>query len=160
LSGFATKILVGYDTKYGNIKIVAQKIQEGLTKIEGIKTELYNIKEIDTDLLNDYDAIVLGAPNHMGRPTRTMKNFVNKLAQSDLKLKKAAIFGTYAGKERTEDRAVRKLEKFVKKKFPSLNIIQPTLSIRVKRIHGPIIKGELPKSINFGEKIGFQFIEK
>jgi len=153
------KVLVGYDTKYGNTKTVAQKIQEGLAKVDGIKTELCNVKEVDEELLTDFDAIVFGGPNHMGRPTGTIKNFVNKLSGFESKLKKVAVFGTYAGRERTEDRAVRKLEKMVKNKLSNLGLIQPTLSVRVNRIRGPIIEGEIPKCIDFGEKIGLQLIQ-
>jgi multimeric flavodoxin WrbA len=35
--------------------------------------------------------IVLGAPNHMGRPSRTMKKFVDRLAELDLKAKNVAV---------------------------------------------------------------------
>jgi len=150
------KVLVGYDTKYGNTKIAAQKIQEGLEKVDGIETELHKVKEIEESLV-DFDAIVFGGPNHMGRPTGTIKNFVSKLAGFESNLRKVAIFGTYAGKERTEDRAVRKLEKIVRNKLTRLDFIEPTLSIRVKRLRGPIIEGELPKCIDFGEKIARQF---
>lgn len=151
------KVLVGYDTKYGNTKIAAQKIQEGLEKVGGIKTKLHNVKEIEEESLVDFDAIVFGGPNHMGRPTGTIKNFVNKLAGFESNLRKVAIFGTYAGKERIEDRAVRKLEKIVRTELTNLDFVEPTLSIRVKRLRGPIIEGELPKCIDFGEKIGRQF---
>jgi len=131
-----------------------------LTKIEGISTDIYNIKEIDLELMDDFDAIVIGGPNHMGRPTGTMKNFVNKLSKFVLKSKKIAIFGTYAGKERTEDRTVRKLEMIAKNKLSNFDIIQPTLSIRVKKIRGSVIKNELPKCLEFGNKIGLHLIEK
>ena len=152
------KVLVCFDTKYGNTKIVAQKIQEGLEKVEGLKTELYNIKEIDEEFLNDIDGIVIGSPNHMGRPTGTMKNFVKKLSEHKLAKKKVAIFGTYAGRERVEDRAVRKLEKMVEIKLSNFEIIKPTLSIKVKKIRGPIVEGELEKCIDFGERIGLQLV--
>ncbi|MCJ7635427.1 hypothetical protein MUP77_23935, partial [Candidatus Bathyarchaeota archaeon] len=63
------------------------------------------------------------------------------------------VFGTYSGRERTVDRAVRKLEKMVEKKFPKLNLISPGLSIRVNGIPGPLAEGELPKCVDFGKKI-------
>ena len=48
----------------------------------------------------DYDVMVLDAPNHMGKPSQAMKNFINHLAPLGLTNKKVAVFGTYAGKER------------------------------------------------------------
>jgi menaquinone-dependent protoporphyrinogen IX oxidase len=87
---------------------------EGLKEVEGIETAIGFAKEIDPIPLTDYDAIVIGAPNHMGRPSRTIKKFVGKLAKIDLKAKHAAVFNTYAGKERV-DRAMKKMEKLWKR---------------------------------------------
>lgn len=147
------KVLVCYDSKYGNTKLAAEKIQEGLKQVEGIETTIYSVKEIELANLNDFDAIVLGAPNHMGRPSRTMKKFVNKLSELNPQIKDAAIFGTYAGKTRV-DRAVKKLQKMVQNKLPNVNVIlQPGLSVKVRRIHGPVVEGELRRCIEFGKKI-------
>jgi len=107
------RILVAYDTKYGNTKLAAESIVEGIREVDGFEASIGYVNEIDIGRLADYDAIVLGAPNHMGRPSQTMKKFVNGLADLALKAKNAAVFGTYSGRVRTPDRAVRKLEKMV-----------------------------------------------
>lgn len=150
------KVFVIYDSKYGNTKLVAEKIVEGIKEVEGIETAIGYVKEINPANLADYDAILLGTPNHMGRPSRTVKKFVDGLAELDLKAKDLAVFDTYAGKERTIDRAMKKLEKIVEKKLPNLNLISPGLSIRVHGITGPIVDGELPKCVDFGKKIASQ----
>lgn len=147
------KVIICYDSKYGNTKIAAEKILEGLKEVE---TSIKYVKEVDVTNLIDIDTIVLGAPNHMGRPSQTMKKFINKLAKLDLQIKNVAIFGTYAGKVRTVDRAVKKLQKMVIKKLPNLNQVLPTLSIRVKGIRGPIVEGALEKCVDFGKKIANQ----
>jgi hypothetical protein len=67
--------------------------------------------------------------------------------------------GTYSGRIRTADRAVKKLEKTVEKKFPNLHLVSPGLSIRVNGIPGPIVEGELPKCVDFGKKIAHQLKE-
>jgi flavorubredoxin len=151
------KVFVVYDSKYGNTKIAAESILEGIREAEGIETAIGYVKEIDAGKVADCDAIVLGAPNHMGRPSRTMKKFVDKLAELELKVEDVAVFGTYAGRLRTVDRAVKKLEKMVEKKLPNLNLILPGLSIRVNGIPGPLVEGELPKCVDFGKKIASQF---
>jgi flavorubredoxin len=150
------KVFVVYDSKYGNTKIAAESILEGIREAEGIETAIGYVKEIDAGKVADCDAIVMGAPNHMGRPSRTMKKFVDKLAELELKVKDVAVFGTYAGRIRTVDRAVKKLEKMVEKKLPNLNLILPGLSIRVNGIPGPLVEGELPKCVDFGKKIASQ----
>ena len=150
------KVLVIYDSKYGNTKLAAESILKGIREVEGIEAAIGYVKEIDIGKLADYDVIVLGAPNHMGRPSQTIKKFVNRLAELDLKAKNVAIFGTYAGKERDPDRAVKKLEKMAEKKLTNLRLISPSLSIRVHGIPGPIVEGELPKCKDFGRRIASQ----
>ena len=150
------KVFVVYDSKYGNTKIAAENIFEGIREVEGIEVAVGYVKEIDVGKLANYDAIVLGAPNHMGRHSQTMKKFVNGLAELDVKAKNAAVFGTYSGRVRDPDRAVKKLEKLVEKKLPNLKLISPSLSIRVQGIPGPIVEGELPKCKDFGRKIANQ----
>jgi flavorubredoxin len=153
------KVFVVYDSKYGNTKLAAENILEGIREVEGIETAIGYVKEVNTGKVADCDAIVLGAPNHMGRPSRTMKKFVDRLAELDLKAKDVVVFGTYSGRIRTVDRAVKKLEKMVEKKLPNLNLISPGLSIRVNGIPGPLVEGELPKCVDFGKKIAHQLKE-
>jgi hypothetical protein len=71
--------------------------------------------------------LILGAPNHMGSPSRTIKKFF-KLAELDLRTK-VAVFGTYSGRIRVTDRAVKKLEKKVEKTLPKVKLLLPSLSI-------------------------------
>ena len=66
---------------------------EGIREFVGIETAIGYVKEIDIEKVADYDAIVLGAPNHMGRPSRTMKKFVDRLAELDLKAKNVLFSG-------------------------------------------------------------------
>jgi len=154
------KVFVVYDTKYGNTKLAGETIVEGIREVEGFEAAIGYVKEIDIRKLADYDAIVLGAPNHMGRPSQTMKKFVNRLAELDLKAKNVVVFGTYSGRARTVDRAVKKLEKMAEKKLPNLKLISPSISIRVHGIPGPIMEGELPKCKDFGRRITNQIKQK
>jgi len=129
---------------------------KGLREAEGIETAIGYVKKVGAGKVADYDVIVLGAPNHMGRPSRTMKKFVDKMAELNLKARDVAVFGTYAGRVRTVDRAVKKLGKIVEKKLPNLHLISPSLSVRVNGVTGPLVEGELPKCVNFGKKIASQ----
>ncbi len=150
------KVFVIYDSKYGNTKLAGEAILEGIRDFEGIESTIGYIKEIDLGKLVEYDAIVLGGPNHMGRPSQTMKKFLDRLAGLDLKAKNAAVFGTYSGRVRSPDRAVKKLEQKLEEKLPNLKLISPSLSIKVKGVTGPLIEGELSKCTDFGRKIANQ----
>ena len=151
-----SKIFIAYDSKYGNTKLAAENILEGIKETGGIETAIGYVKEVDAGKVADYDVIVLGAPNHMGRPSRTMKKFIDALSMQNLKAKQVAVFGTYSGKVRPIDRAVKKLEKTVQEKLPNLSLIAPTLSIKVNGVSGPVVEGELPKCAEFGRKIAAQ----
>jgi menaquinone-dependent protoporphyrinogen IX oxidase len=150
------KVLIIFDSKYGNTKIVAENILESLRQVEGIEGDISYVKDVDFQRIVCYDALLIGAPNHMGRPSRTMQNFVTRLAEINLNAKNVAIFGTYSGRLRPFDRAVKKLGGTVEKKLPNLKHISPSLSIRVKGVTGPIAEGELAKAKGFGNRIANQ----
>lgn len=150
--------LVVYDSKYGNTKKVAEQILEGLKENEGIDTTLGNIKEITPQQLADYDALIIGAPNHMGQPSRASKKFIDQVDKQGLKVKWAAAFDTYFQRERYFGKAMKKLEKHLNEKLPNLKLIQPGLSIRVTGVNGPIAEGELPKAKEFGLRIAKELV--
>jgi flavorubredoxin len=129
---------------------------EGLKQVEGVEAAVCYVKEVDFQSLVCYNALILGAPNHMGRPSWTMKKFIDTLAELDLKAKNVAVFGTYSGRKRPVDRAVKKLEILLRKKLPNLKIFSPSLSIRVKGVTGPVAEGELTKCKEFGNRVANQ----
>jgi len=148
------KVIVVYESKYGNTRVVAETIVEGMREVGGIETVLGEAKKVDLDDINNYDAILIGSPNHIGRPTRSVRNFIDKLGKLDLKEKWVAVFDTYLGED--FEKVVKKMEKRINEKAPGLKIIAPGLSIKVQGIKGPIVEGELPKSKKYGNKIATQ----
>jgi flavodoxin len=150
------RVFVVYDTKYGNTKQVAEKIVEGINASGDVETVIGYVKEVNPADLADYDAILIGAPNHMGNPSRTISKFVDELAKVNLKGKQVAVFDTYFQRQRNFEKAMKKLEKNVSKKLPSWKLLTAGLSIKVTGVNGPIAEGELPKCVEFGKKIAEQ----
>ena len=154
------KVFVVYDTKYGNTKLVAEKIVEGIGEVEGIETAISDVEEVDLERVADYDAILIGSPNHWGGPVRGIKRLIDKLGKLDLKAKWVAVFDTCLEKNsfgRNQfEKAVKKMEKRIREKIPGLKLIVPGLSIKVGGMEGPIVDGELPKCKDFGKKIANQ----
>ena len=148
------KVIVTYESKYGNTRLVAEAIAEGVKEASGTEVELSEIKEVDLDKLVEYDMILVGSPNHMGRATRGIKNFIDKLGKLNLEGKLAAVFDTYMGGD--FEKAVKKMEKQLGEKVSGLKISVPGLSIKVEGMKGPLVEGELPKCKTFGLKIGSQ----
>jgi len=149
------KVFVVYATKYGNTKLVAEKIVEGLREAEGIETAISDVEEVDLDGIVDYDAILIGSPNHYGGPTSGVKEFIDKLGKLNLEGKLFAVFDTYLGKRSDYffEKAVKKMEKRINEKVPCLKQIAPGLSIKVQGMKGPLVEGQLPKCKDFGKKI-------
>ena len=149
-----TRVIVVYESKYGNTKLVAETIAEGMREVGGIETIVSEVKEVDFDKILDYDVILIGSPNHLGRPARSIRKFIDKLGKLNLNGKQVAVFDTYIGKD--FEKAVKKMEKRINEKAPGLKLIVPGLSIKVQGIKGPILDEELPRCKDFGHKIATQ----
>jgi menaquinone-dependent protoporphyrinogen IX oxidase len=150
----AAKVIVVYESRYGNTKLVAETIAEGMREVEGIETDVSEVTQVDLTKVPDYDAILVGSPNHVGRPTGGVSRFMGKLSKLPLEGKLFAAFDTYIGKD--SEKATKKLEKSISDKVPGSKLAAPGLSIRVDGIKGPISEGELPKCKDFGKKIAAQ----
>ena len=97
--------------------LLPRNILEGIKEDGETESAIGYVKEVDAGIMSDYDVIILGAPNHMGRPSRAMKKFVEAVSEHNLKAKQVAVFGTYSGNARPVDRAVKKLAKITKRNF-------------------------------------------
>ena len=148
------KVIVVYESKYGNTKQVAETIVEGMNEIERIEAVLKEPKHVEPTEVLDYDVILIGSPNHIGGPTRGIKKFIDKLGKIGLEGKPGAVFDTYMGGD--FNKAVRKMEKRINEKVPGLKLITSGLSIKVAGTKGPIVEGELTKCKDFGKKIANQ----
>ena len=148
------RVFVVYDTKHGNTRIVAENIVDGLEKVEGIETAISDVEDVDPEKMPDFDTILIGSPNHVGRPARSISKFIDRLGRLGVAEKRAAVFDTYLGGD--FNKVVRKMEERIREKVPGLGLISPGLSIKVEGTKGPIAEGELSKCRNFGRRIADQ----
>ena len=144
-------VIVIYESKYGNTKLVAEKIIEGMKQVSVIEAVLTEVNSIDLKQIARFDTILIGSPNHMGGATRSIRKFIDKLGKLNPEGKLTAVFDTYIGKD--YEKAVRKMERQISEKVSGLKLVEPGLSIRVEGMKGPITEGELPKCKEFGAKI-------
>ena len=79
------KVIVVYESKYSNTKLVAETITKGMSKVERIEVVIKELKEVDPNKITDYDAILIGSPNHYGGPTEGVKEFIDRLGKLHLK---------------------------------------------------------------------------
>ncbi len=155
------KVLIVYDTKYGNTETVAKLIGEGITSTEGNEVIVNKVKDVNLKKEDSYDVILIGSPVHFGKHVGSVKKFINKLPKAQLKANGYAIFDTYMGadSETTEEgvcaytKMVDKMENHISEKMPNLTKVSPGLSIRVEGMKGPIANEDLPKCKEFGSKL-------
>ena len=145
------KVIVVYESKYGNTKLVAETLVEGMNQVTGIDAVIVEVRDVDLTQIDEFDAVLVGSPNHLGRATRGIRRLINNLGKLKLDNKKVAVFDTYLSKD--FEKAVKKMEKQIIEKAPGLTLAAPGLSIRVDGMKGPISADELPKCKEFGVNI-------
>jgi flavodoxin len=148
------KVIIVYDSKYGNTKHVAETIMEGMKEAQGVEIRLSEVKDVSVEEAQGFDAILIGSPNHMGGPTGGVKSFIDKLGRLNPQGKIFAVFDTYLGND--FEKATGKMEKRVREKAPGLKQAAPGLSVRVKGMRGPVSENELPRCREYGRKIAAQ----
>jgi flavodoxin len=155
------KVLIVYDTKYGNTKQVANLIAEGITSSDGNEVIVNNVKDVNLKKEDSYDLILIGSPVHFGKHVGSVKKFINKLPKAKLNLKSYAVFNTYMGadSETIEEgvcsytKMLDKIETQIREKMPNLIKAGPGLPIKVNGMKGPISDEDLPKCKEFGMKL-------
>jgi len=152
------KVLIVYESKFGNTRGVAQAIAEGIGQVAGTEVIVSELKGVDPDQLGLFDAIIVGSPNHIGRATRGIRKFTDTLGKCDLTGKLVAVFNTYIGGD--YQKAMSKMEKQLAQRSPGLKLATPGLSVKVAGMKGPIADGELPRCHQFGAGIAHQLSDR
>jgi len=144
------KAVISYQSVYGNTKQVAESIAEGMREA-GVEAALHDVKGFDAGTLKDYDAILVGSPNHVGGATIAMRKFIGKLGKLKLEGKWVAAFDTYGGSAHAQ--ALKKMSESLAHSAPGMRLVTPGLSVKVMGMKGPIAEGELPRCREFGKSL-------
>lgn len=111
-------IAVIYHSGFGHTKVVAQSVAEGANLVEGIDAQVISVEEIGTDYdqLDEFDAMIFGAPTYMGDISAPMKAFMDgsagKWFGSAWKDKIAAGFSNAGNASGDKLRALESLQGF------------------------------------------------
>ncbi|MBN1925361.1 MAG: flavodoxin family protein [Prolixibacteraceae bacterium] len=152
------KVVVVYDSKYGNTRLVAEAINEGIGKNH--ENILLNSAEAKTFDFNDTEFLIVGSPTSGGWYTNPVKEFLESLRDPILKGKKVATFDTSTpGKGNSvvvntltkmfgnaAPRIARELEK------KGATCIDSQMFI-VLEMQGPLKEGELERARNWAENL-------
>jgi len=144
------KALIVYWSKYGNTKQVAEAIARGMKSAKSVKVIVKDVRSTDPEETMEYDVLVIGSANHIGRPVGDIRKFLKKLAEINLEGKKGAVFDTHI---KNDLKTVQKMEKQIREKITGLKLVIPGLATRVEGMNGPLCEGELPRAEEFGKSI-------
>ena len=145
------KILLVYDTQYGNTEQIAKAIAGGLSSSGEVRTlKISEIKATDVDGIN---LLIVGSPTQGSKATPAIQEFLDKLPDNSLNDIKFAAFDT-----RMTNRIIRMFGYAAPKIAKSLGargatqLVQPE-GFWVKSGKGPLKEGELERASKWTENI-------
>lgn len=150
------KAIIIYESVYGNTEQIAIAIAEGIRHSGNIECVVTKTGGIHTDELANYDAILLGCPNHNQEPALNMMKFIDRAHIVPLEGKIGAAFDTYTGGNKGV--AVSKLEKVIRDRLTGIDLVVDGLSAKVDGRTGPLSEGELELAQDFGKEIGKRLV--
>jgi flavodoxin I len=147
MGGISMKALVIYDSQFGNTEQIAKAMAVGLGK-ESKAVKVGAVKDAD---IAAHSLIIIGSPTQGGRPTPTMKTFLDNLAADKLKDKRFAAFDTRAKSVVTKlfGYAANRIEAAIKEKGGNCTA-QPQ-GFLVKSTKGPLVEGELERAATWAK---------
>jgi len=152
------RVLIIYDTQFGNTRKLALEIAAAIQEIGEITTKVVNGNGLDSEDLSEYDAVLFGGPTRAFRATRGSLNAIKIASRIGLNGKVVSIFGTYMlGKQ---SRGVKGMENLIRKVAPEALLISPGLSSKVDGVRGPINVEEIPKAHEFGRALALEILQQ
>ena len=132
-----SKAIVIYDTKFGNTKMVAKALAEGMRE-HGVNVDCVKVDEAAVGKLGEYDLLAIGGPTHGFGPSGPIKGLLQEMKNVDVSGKKAFAFDTKF-KARLAGSAAKGIEKRLKKL--GMSIVKSPASAIVRGGKGPLEEG-------------------
>ncbi len=145
------KILIIYDSVFGNTEQIAQAIGNALGSQEDV--EILRVSNVKPGQLTGLKLLIVGSPTHGGRPTSAIQDFLNKVSESAIRGINVAAFDT-----RFSTRLVRIFGYAAGRIADSLKRNGGTLILSpegffVKGKEGPLKEGELERAASWAKVI-------
>jgi flavodoxin len=144
------KVLVVFDTTYGNTEKLGRNIAAGIEESGLAECKVINIDDVEAEDFSVYDGVLFGGPIHAFRATRGIKNAVKKAAKKGLDGKLVSSFDTYQAPGHI-GRAAKQIEDELRKKAKGAKIFAPGLTALVLDRKGPLKDDEPAKAREFGQ---------
>jgi flavodoxin I len=143
------KILVIYDSVYGNTEKVARAIGGAIAS----DVKVINAKEAKPSDMEGLDILIIGAPTQGGRPTQDMQNFLKDISKTDIKGLKFASFDTRISARWVGifGYAAGRIAKNLRKK--GADLIKDPEPFFVNGTEGPLKEGEIERAAAWAQEV-------
>ena len=143
------KVLVVYDSVYGNTEKIAKAIGGAITG----DVKVLRVSEVNPSELKTIDLFIVGSPTQGGRPTPATKEFLGKIPANALKNVSVASFDTRIKSilARPFGYAAGRIADSLKDKGGTL--AAPPEGFIVEGTKGPVKKGELERAAAWAKGI-------
>lgn len=145
------RVLILYDTQFGNTRKLALEIASAIQESEGITSRVANGDGLEIEDISEYNAILFGGPTRAFRATRGAMTSIKRAAEMGLDGKVVACFGTYM--MGNQSRGVKAMDKLVKKIAPGAIHIRPGFSAKVEGVRGPLNDRFIPDTRKFAKSV-------
>lgn len=151
------KVLIVYDTTFGNTRQLAQEIASGIQESGDFTCVVMNQKETKDIDYSQYDGFLFGGPVHMFRAARGIRKAVDRACKAGLDEKLVATFDTYQAASH-KYKGTEGLEGIVRKKAPAAVLLTPGCSALVEGRQGPLNGSEPAIAREFGQQFAQKLI--
>ena len=143
------KVLIVYDSVYGNTEKIAKAIGGAITG----DVKVLRLSEVNPAELAAVDLLVVGSPTQGGRTTPAIKEFLSKIPANALKNVSVASFDTRLSTRLVGlfGYAAGKIAESLKTKGGTL--ILPPEPFFVKGREGPLKEGELERAASWAKRL-------
>lgn len=140
------KILVVFDSNFGNAKIIAETVARELGG-----AQIISVSDFTPNLLAGVELLVVGSPINWWRPSKRTLKFLSGLKKNQLAGVKGASFDTRMGSIFPGNDAMKKISRALKN--AGAEIIVSPQSFIVKEKEGPLVAGEIEKAVVWAKAI-------
>jgi flavodoxin len=141
------KILVVYDSVFGNTEQIGRAIAAALT---GNDIKVVNVQEFTLTDLQGLEMLVVGGPTQSWTSTVAMNGFIHEIPDGGLAGIRAAAFDTRVGSWLSGS-AAPKIGKALQQKGAC--ILGPPRAFFVKGRSGPLVKGEEQRAAEWAREL-------
>ena len=152
------KVLIVYDSVFGNTEQIAQAISDSLGSKENVET--LRVNDVKIEKITGLDLLIVGSPTRGFRPTKAITNFLKRISINGLNGIKVAAFDTRFSLSSIESSAIRFIVKtggYAAKSIANRlkknggNLTVPPEGFLVTGEEGPLKKGELERAADWAK---------